>query len=226
MAHEIKNPLVSLKTFTQLLPERYEDPDFRDTFSNIVGNEVDRIDHIVSQVLEFARPAKPHLAPTELHRIIDSSLGLLSQKLRGENIETSVDLTEQPDTILGDSGQITQVMLNLVLNAAEAMPSGGAIKISTYPSTSGPYSEEAKTGITCCIQDSGEGIPADVIDQVFDPFFTTKDSGTGLGLSIVHGILEEHGAAMDVDSIPEQGTRFYIHFRLHQDPAADTEEEQ
>ena len=127
MAHEIKNPLVTLKTFTQLLPERYDDPDFRETFSQLIGQEIKRIDGIVNQLLRFSRPAKPNLTPIHLHEVIDNSLRLVGQQLRQRGIELVRDLSAPNDVIEGDADQLNQALINFLLNAIESMAGGGSV---------------------------------------------------------------------------------------------------
>jgi two-component system NtrC family sensor kinase len=220
MAHEIKNPLVTLKTFTQLLPERYEDPDFRTTFSNLVGEEVKRIDSIVNQLLRFARPAKPSLMPTHVHEVVDNTLRLVQQQLKHKNIGLKKDFQVSHDLIQGDGNLLVQAFLNFFLNAIDAMESGGQLSVTTtliefegsQPTFLGVPS--AETRLRLSIRDSGKGIRPDDLPHVFDPFFTTKSSGTGLGLSVSHGIIHEHHAVIDVESEVGQGTVFHVTFPI------------
>src|SRR6266478_2845791 len=217
MAHEIKNPLVSLKTFAQLLPERYQDSDFRDTFSNLIGHEIDRIDSLVNQLLRFARPAKPLLKPIHVHAVLEKSLQLVGHRLYQKEIKLTRSWRADVDTIRADADQLEQVFLNFFLNAMDAMKRGGEMVVSTeilsaeewvaaITGTNGDVHEVLR--IT--IRDNGEGIRSEDIPHVFDPFFTTKDYGTGLGLSVVHGIIQEHGGQIEVESELEKGTAFHI----------------
>ena len=219
MAHEIKNPLVTLKTFTQLLPERYEDPDFRETFSSLVGHEVKRIDSIVNQLLRFARPAKPSLSPTNLHEVVDNTLRLVHQQLRQKNIALHRNMEVEMDRIQGDSDLLVQAFLNLFLNAIDAMEEGGSLHVSTEQLASDSkqgFPDEAPAGerLRLSIRDTGKGIRSEDLPHVFDPFFTTKSTGTGLGLSVSHGIIHEHHAVIDVESEEGRGTSFHITFPM------------
>ncbi|MCX6996449.1 MAG: ATP-binding protein [Kiritimatiellaeota bacterium] len=220
MAHEIKNPLVTLKTFSQLLPERYGDRDFRDTFSTLVGQEIQRIDSIVNQLLEFSRPAKPKLDPVALHQVLDHSLKLVAEELRKKNISLISFLSAPRDLILADSNQLSQVFLNLFLNAIESMSGGGQLTVATTATRlGGPALNGSPAGLSgeqihISIADTGCGIAPQHVARIFDPFFTTKSEGTGLGLSVVHGIIEEHGGLIDVRSMVAQGTTFHIFFPL------------
>ncbi|PYK03774.1 MAG: hypothetical protein DME35_09680 [Verrucomicrobia bacterium] len=223
MAHEIKNPLVSLKTFAQLLPERYQDSDFRDTFSNLIGHEIDRIDSLVNQLLRFARPAKPILKPLHAHEILEKALTLVGHRLYQKDIKLNRSWRADTDTIHGDADQLEQVFLNFFLNAMDAMKTHGELSVKTeirsdeqwvsaltYMNGESSGNSEAREAFRITIRDSGEGIRAEDIPHVFDPFFTTKDYGTGLGLSVVHGIIQEHGGQIEVESELEKGTAFHI----------------
>lgn len=217
MAHEIKNPLVSIKTFAQLLPERYQDSDFRETFSNLIGHEIDRIDTLVNQLLRFARPAKPHLKPMHVHSVLEKSLQLVGHRLYQKEIKLTRSWNAEVDTIRADADQLEQVFLNFFLNAMEAMRRGGELVVATeirpadewvapVPATNGDVHEVLRISI----RDTGDGIRSEDIPHVFDPFFTTKDYGTGLGLSVVHGIIQEHGGQIEVESELSKGTAFHI----------------
>jgi len=217
MAHEIKNPLVSIKTFAQLLPERYQDSDFRQTFSNLIGHEIDRIDSLVNQLLRFARPAKPQLEPRHVHQILEKSLLLVGHRLYQKDIKLTRSWDANVDTIRADADQLEQVFLNFFLNAMDAMKNGGELHIGTeiradqelvaaLNQTNGERPEVLRVSI----RDSGEGIKPEDLPHVFDPFFTTKDYGTGLGLSVVHGIIQEHGGQIEVESELNKGTAFHI----------------
>jgi PAS domain S-box-containing protein len=223
MAHEIKNPLVSLKTFAQLLPERYQDSDFRDTFSNLIGHEIDRIDSLVNQLLRFARPAKPILKPLHAHEILEKALTLVGHRLYQKDIKLNRSWCTDLDTIHGDADQLEQVFLNFFLNAMDAMKTHGELSVKTevrpdeqwvsaktYRNGEGSGNGQMRETLRITIRDSGEGIRAEDIPHVFDPFFTTKDYGTGLGLSVVHGIIQEHGGQIEVESELQKGTAFHI----------------
>jgi signal transduction histidine kinase len=206
MAHEIKNPLVTIKTFTQLLPERYLDPDFRGNFLDLVNQEVQRIDRIVNQLLNFARPVQANRSPIHLHEVIRNSLKLVHQRLGQGQVVVTTDLSSGSDRINGDAALLSQALVNFYLNALEAMPAGGGrITVTTRP-VPGHLRVE--------IRDAGTGIKAEDIPRIFDPFFTTKSQGTGLGLSVAHGIIQEHQCAIQVESQVGQGTAILIDFPL------------
>jgi signal transduction histidine kinase len=220
MAHEIKNPLVTLKTFTQLLPERYEDTEFRETFTSLVAHEVRRIDSIVNQLLRFARPAKPTLVPMHLHQVVDSVIRLVQEQMRQKQIALDRRLDAPFDLIRGDSDLLVQAFVNLLFNALDAMTSGGRLTVATalveqeLPKKELWAPPPTESFLRLSIADTGEGIAPEALPHVFDPFFTTKNSGTGLGLSVSHGIIQEHGAVIDVESELRVGTTFHLLFPL------------
>ena len=217
MAHEIKNPLVSIKTFAQLLPQRYQDSDFRDAFSKLIGHEIDRIDSLVNQLLRFARPTKPDLKATHVHEVLEKSLQLIGHRLYDQDIKLARFLEANVDTISADADQLEQVFLNFFINAMDAMKHGGELTVSTQTHTGEEWmapiahgNGEAREVLRITIRDTGEGIQSEHIQHLFDPFFTTKDYGTGLGLSVVHSIIQEHGGQIEVESELDKGTAFHI----------------
>ena len=222
MAHEIKNPLVSIKTFTQLLPERYQDSDFRETFSNLIGHEIDRIDSLVNQLLRFARPAKPVLKPMHVHEVLEKSLMLVGHRLYQKEIKLTRSWDAEVDTIRADADQLEQVFLNFFLNAMDAMQHGGELNVETSIRSTDNWvgnigtmnGDDTHEALCVTIRDNGEGISEENVAHVFDPFFTTKDYGTGLGLSVVHGIIQEHGGQIEVESEVARGTAFHISLPL------------
>jgi two-component system sensor histidine kinase AtoS len=217
MAHEIKNPLVSIKTFTQLLPERYEDEEFRVTFFELIGDEIKRIDSIVNRLLKFARPAEANLVRTHLHNVLDESLQLMEQQAKGHGIDLVRSFGADTDMIKGDTELLKQAMINFFLNAIEAMSTGGRLEVGTRLERNGDVFAGGGDGangslLHVTIRDTGTGIMPDDVNRIFDPFFTKKPTGTGLGLSVAHGILQEHGVAINVDSRHGAGTTFHLLF--------------
>ena len=200
LAHEIKNPLASIKTFTEYMNTRYTDPAFREKFQKIVGGEVERIHLIVQQLLEFAKPVPPKLQPLELPRLLDETLELLSSEL----VERHVEINRRyagTGPILGDPQQLKQVFINLILNSLQAINGHGQLDIQT--TTQG-------TELMVTIADNGPGIALKNLPRVFDPFFTTKPTGTGLGLAVVQSIIHEHRGRVAIASRPGEGTRITL----------------
>ena len=215
MAHEIKNPLVCLKTFVQLLPSQYDDPDFRSTFTPLLGKEVERINTIVSQLLNFSRPVKPTLVPLSLHAALDDAWKLAAQQIKSKGLLFERLYDAGHDRLLGDHRLLGQVFLNLFLNGIDAMERGGTLTVSTQSidRTDQPWHhglQKSATWLEVRVRDTGRGIAPDERERIFDPFFTTKASGTGLGLSVTHGIVIEHQGLIDVESTLGTGTCFRI----------------
>ncbi len=217
MAHEIKNPLVSIKTFTQLLLSRYNDPEFRSTFVDIVPQEINRIDSIVSRLLDFARAKPINFAPRDLRGIIEGVLMLVENQTRKAGIRVETSYPDDALEVYGDEQQLHQIFLNLVLNAIDSMQEveGGLLRVTAIygkmPLQRGGLLPAVDVDcIRVHIEDTGCGIPPEHIERVFTPFYTTKETGTGLGLSIVHGIVAEHGGEIDVTSVLRRGTEFTV----------------
>jgi signal transduction histidine kinase len=231
MAHEIKNPLVTIKTFTQLLPERYSDHDFRENFVSLVSQEVKRIDSLVNQLLTFSRPSKPELAPMRMHSVLDESLNLVQQQFTNRKVSIERDYRCKDDGVMGDADLLSQAFVNFFLNAEDAMETGGVLHVTTSI-VQNRHSVLRRNGngngngvgngnghhrgatMVIRIQDTGCGIGDDDLDRIFDPFFTTKSDGTGLGLAVAHGIIEEQGGAISVESRRGDGTAFVIDFPM------------
>ena len=197
MAHEIKNPLTSIKTFAEHLPKKYDDPDFREKFSRIVVDEVDRVNNIVKQLLEFSKPSSPDLKPVLIGDLLDQTLGLINNNMVRHHIELAKEL-DMFAMVSGDRNQLRQAFLNLFLNSIQSMTSGGKLHVSAHSEQGG------KTRIS--ISDTGCGMTPDQAQHAFDPFFTTKEDGTGLGLAIVHSIITKHGGKIEIKSKVGEGT--------------------
>ncbi len=196
LAHEIKNPLASIKTFTEYLDTKYTDPEFREKFKRIVGGEVERMNLIVQQLLEFAKPSPPKLVPVEVPRLLDDTLELLNNDLLQRKVRIIRSYAPAPP-VLGDSQQLKQVFLNLLLNSLQAMNGTGQLTLKT---------DVHGSELEVTIQDNGHGIPAEDLPRIFDPFFSTKPTGTGLGLAVVQGIVKEHGGRIQITSELGKGT--------------------
>lgn len=206
MAHEIKNPLSSIKTFAEYLPQKYDDPDFREKFSRIIGQEVGKINALVQRLLEFAKPKPPERQSTRLSQLIDETIEFLHGSFVNKHIEVVRAYTKH-DAVWVDPGQMKQVFLNLLMNSVQAMERPGCITISTV----------AENGhLEVAVADTGPGIDKKDLSHVFDPFYTTKPDGTGLGLSMVHSIVREHDGRVLIDSDIGRGTTVRIQLPIVQ----------
>ena len=201
MAHEIKNPLSAIKTFAQFLPEKYKDQKFRERFFRIVQSEIDRIDTIVRDLSDFAKPAPLKLQPTSVSSLAKDTLALLSNHCLKQGIEVHADFQENGLTIQADPQQLKQIVLNLLLNSIEAMANGGRLDVST---------RRDQSRLVLRVADTGCGVPPDRLQEIWDPFFTTKERGMGLGLAIVKSIVERHGGELHLSSRPGKGTAIEV----------------
>ena len=207
IAHEIRNPLATINFNAQMLQRELSlDTGQQQMFQDMV-HEIRQIDRIVQQVLQFARPREPQFLPNQLNEVVRYCHDLARVNLRKANVEVMLDLAQDTPPLVMDFNQISQVVMNLILNAVEAMADGGRLTIKTEcrkdPST-----------VVLELSDTGPGILEEDKNRIFDPFFTRKPEGTGLGLSISRQILEKHGAYIEVDSVLGKGTTFRVSFPL------------
>jgi two-component system NtrC family sensor kinase len=214
VAHEINNPLSGVLNLSMLMQRILKEdgippgrvPEFRNYLSQVVS-ETSRVGKIVSDLLSFSRQSKLQRAPTDLNSVIRATVSLVSHKLELGNVRVELSLQESLPLIRCDRSQMQQVLVNLLMNGAEATypKGGGVVCITTRTAADG-------TQITLDIKDDGEGIPPENLGKIFDPFFTTKPEGkgVGLGLAVVYGIIESHGGDMDVQSTVGEGTTFTV----------------
>lgn len=203
MAHEIKNALVAVKTFVDLLLEKNQDAELADT----VVREMKRIDVLVSQMLRVANPGRPTVSPVQLHKVFEYSLRLVQHQIAEKLISLRRSFAASPDIVNGDMHQLEQAFMNLLLNALEAMGPNGELTVATenLPSNG---SQPSRLRVT--VRDTGIGIPVENMGRLFEPFFTTKKNGTGLGLAITRRIVHEHHGDITVESELGKGTAFHV----------------
>lgn len=218
MAHEIRNPLASISGSIQLLKEDLQLDGSYQKLMDIVLTETERLDRIITDFLTYARPVPPQLQPCNLNNLIKETIILIrNSPYYSPPIAIELSLTEKEAAILIDPHQIKQVLWNLSINALQAMPSGGILRLSTrWLEDAGRYHEKRwSKGLNSpvaeiVVADTGIGIPSQDRPRIFDPFFTTKDYGYGLGLAIVYRIIEEHKGYIEVESKEGKGTSFHI----------------
>lgn len=221
LAHEIKNPLFSIKTFFQLYPELREEDDEEElqNLSQVAEEEVERIHRILSELLNLGRPPSHSFDWCDVNQIIDDTLLLLKKQFRDKDVDFVDNRGEGLPKIFGDSDQLKQIFLNIILNAVQAIDGDkGRVKVETYQGATTPHviwqhlerKADENDWITIKISDTGMGIPADKHQQIFDPFYTTKKAGTGLGLAVVHSLIENHGGKMLLESAEGVGSTFII----------------
>ncbi len=198
MSHEVRNPLVAIKTFAQLLPERFHDADFRRDFNEIVLQEIDRLDLIITQINNFAHPPELKFKPLDVRQPVKRAIELARsrQQQNGFSIETTFpdDLPE----VIGDETALAEAFAHLVANAAEATHGQAKAKITL--SAKSVREGDHTSGVVVTVQDNGRGIAADLKDKIFSPFCTTKPRGMGLGLPIVKRTVFDHNGRVDIDS--------------------------
>jgi two-component system sensor histidine kinase HydH len=199
VAHEIRNPLSSVKGFATYFREKLKDsPQDRDTATTMI-QEVERLDRVIGQLLEFARPSTLKIKPVRVTDLIRHSLKLIEGDARTKGVEVKTDLPANLPQALVDADRMNQVLLNLYLNAIQAMDGGGVLQITVSR-------DDSRKLTTITVSDNGRGIEAADQERIFDPYFTTKSDGTGLGLAIVHKILDAHGGSIKVRSQKGAGT--------------------
>jgi signal transduction histidine kinase/MFS family permease len=213
LAHEIRNPLVAIKTLTQLLPDRLDDEEFRDQFLKIASGEVDRISSLVNELLDFARHSDPKLELEDINTVLDGMILLVSTETKKKQINILRSFASDLPLVQIDREQIKQVFLNILLNAIQATPESGKITVKTRSFTK----PGGKPYVQVEFTDTGCGIPGEHLEDIFNPFFTTKTTGSGLGLSISHQIVQDHKGYIDVESQLDKGSSFFVNFQVNQD---------
>ncbi|MFB3887203.1 MAG: PAS domain S-box protein [Thermodesulfobacteriota bacterium] len=204
VAHELRNPLAGIKINTQVLLRKKDLPDMERQLLESTQEGIEKIRKIVDDMLHFAKPQASHFQEEEINEVVENSLTVFQTTLKKGNISLEFIRGEGLPRLSVDTHQIQQVLINLMLNAIQAMDKGGTLTVRTFPE------KERSVGIE--VKDTGIGIPKPLLNKIFDPFFTTKSRGTGLGLPITLKILEKHGATMDVVSEEGKGSTFTIHF--------------
>jgi PAS domain S-box-containing protein len=203
MSHEIRNPLVAIKTFAQLLPERFDDPDFRKDFNEIVVQEIDRLDKIITQINNFAHPSELVMKPIDLRAPVRKAITLARERVKKNSIPIDTVLPNDLPRVLGDEAALTEAFAHLVTNAAEATL--GMAKPRIILAVKKIQEAGHASGVIITVRDNGKGISTDLRDKVFSPFCTTKARGMGLGLPIVKRTIFDHNGRVDIDS-NSQGT--------------------
>lgn len=213
VAHEINNPISGVLNLSMLMQRILKDDgippnriaDFR-RYLGQVAAETARVGRIVSDLLSFSRRSKPQSTDADLNAIVRTTVSLVSHKLQLSNVQVDLDLAEDLPPVRCDASQMQQVVMNLVLNGAEAIKGGGLVTVRTR------VRSDNGGGVQLDVSDTGGGIPPEVIGKIFDPFFTTKEEGkgVGLGLAVVYGIVEAHGGEIEVTTAPGQGSTFRV----------------
>jgi PAS domain S-box-containing protein len=210
IAHEIKNPLVAIKTFTQLVPRRRDDLRFMEEFTRIVGREIARMERLLERLGTLSRPGRRPQYPLDLRAPLAEALEVMQATFEEKGIVVATTVGDGACLVLGHHAELEQLFLNLVMNAHEATPPGGTV-----------YVDIARDAghVTVSVADTGSGIAPELAERVFDPFFSTKERGSGLGLAICAGIAQTHGARLRAAERPGGGAVFSVVFPLAPQPA-------
>ncbi len=220
VAHEIRNPLVSIGGFARLIEKRLPEDSPIKKYASIIRDQIDNLEYILNNILSVANPPKPEKKLVQLHEIVHQVMQVMRSAFRERNITVNIRLNDMGVSILGDERLLHQALLNLLKNSIEALegrPVGGVVEISTRVENDRVYLR---------VWDNGPGIEETMIDKIFKKFFTTKSKGTGLGLSIVSQVVESHGGEIEVKSGPEQGAAFVLHFPIAGQAEAPAPEEE
>jgi len=202
LAHEIKNPVAGLQGALEILHDRCENVETRGVYKQMLG-ELQRINKTVQSLLDLSRPAKPNRAPTDLGELVGEIVSLMEPTLTKRRLEISLELASGALVARVDGGQIRQVVVNLLQNAAEALGDGGEITVRVAP-------VEEQGGVLIAVTDNGPGIPEESLAIIFEPFHTTKSAGTGLGLAIARTLVRQNDGELEVESVVGQGSTFLI----------------
>lgn len=216
LAHEIKNPMTAIGTFIQMLPKKYDDEEFRKGFYDIAMEETERVNNLITELLDLVKTRESLFELSDLHGLIDKMILLMSPQSKSKKVDIIRQFDPNIAHVWMDAEKIKQVILNLIANAVDFTPEGGRIECTTKL-----LKEKGKDqAIRIEIKDNGPGIPPSMIDKVFDPYFTTKHkstlhNGTGLGLFIAHQNMQDHGGTIEVKSTLNRGATFVLTLPLN-----------
>ncbi|UCD83770.1 MAG: HAMP domain-containing protein [Deltaproteobacteria bacterium] len=216
VAHEIGNPLSSLLIDAKMLRDRLrEDQEVMEPLEAII-DQAERIKGIVRNLLDFSRSPAVELEPVDIKEAVDRTITLISPQLRKSRIDLNLEVSPSLPRVMASKDQLIQVFINLIMNALEAMPTGGGLRIVAQPLTTGSRPSTEADFLEIRFTDTGSGIPQENLDKIFDPFFTTKPvgQGTGLGLAISYQIIRKLGGYIEVESTQDKGTTFIIKLSL------------
>ncbi|MGC9318497.1 MAG: ATP-binding protein [Armatimonadota bacterium] len=206
MAHEIRNPLVAIRTFAELAPKRLDDPDFRSNFLSVAQEEIKRIDKLVGDLLTLSKPADAVVEPVDLDEISRQVVRSMAGMAEAKGVTVNLEVAELERVPRGDPSRLHQALLNLVRNAIDAEPADGQVNIAVEEVTD---ARDRRAGVIR-VHNPNSYIPPEDIEEIFRPFMSKKPSGTGLGLAICQTIIEEHGGEIMVESSRERGTEFAV----------------
>jgi two-component system NtrC family sensor kinase len=213
VAHEVNTPLAVISTYAQMLGKQVAEDEQKSRILDKIAKQTFRASEIVNSLLNFSRTSTAELVEVQINKVIQETLSLLEHQMRKSSIEVKVQLEANLDPVMGSSGKLQQVFLNLFMNALDAMEPRGVLQVIT---------RHSEKGVVVEVIDTGHGIAAEHLSRIYDPFFTTKSAkkGTGLGLSVTYGIIQEHGGVIEALSKPGEGTCFHLEFPAVRTPQA------
>jgi signal transduction histidine kinase len=214
LAHEIRNPLVAVQTFLQILPERLDDPEVTVDLRGVALTELQRVARLLNELLGMARASVATFAATDLDGVVEQVVRLLQVSARKKDVALERSGEPLPNGA-ADASRLKQALVNLVLNAVQASPPGKTVTVATRTEVDAG----GRRIVVLAVEDQGPGIPEDARESIFHPFFTTKDNGTGLGLPVTRQIVADHGGAITVESAAGSGARFVVRLPLMSVPA-------
>jgi len=209
VAHEVNTPLLAIRGCVSLAVDA-DDKATRDEYLSLAQGELDRAASIIRGLLDFYRPVGREHLGTSLNVLVHQVLQLLHAECLHNEIEVELQLDAHLPTVFGSSDQLKQVLLNLILNAIEAMDGGGRLLVRTFGTTDMAANEEAQTYAVVAVSDTGVGIPPPLLDRLFDAFVTTKDDGNGLGLAVCRTLVRDHGGSIEAANLPKGGACFTV----------------
>lgn len=201
VSHEIRNPLGIIRNSAGLLKKKMEKLDPKNMIPDIIVEESERLNNIITDFLNYARPREPNLSICKVEQVIDKNIAYLATQLSENGCKVDTQIDDNLPEIMADSEMLYQAFLNIFLNAMQAMPDGGKILVNILP---------VNGNVAIQIEDDGNGIDTEIMEKIWDPFFTTKEKGTGLGLGIVKNLIEAHGGNMNIENRTERGARVTI----------------
>lgn len=225
LAHEMGTPLNIISGRAELTKRRLEDKESAARNLDIIAQQTGKIIRTIQQLLGFVRKKRPEQRILDIHPVLESTLDFLGQKVEKQGVQVVRDFMDHPPPVKGDADQLQQVFLNLVLNALQAMPAGGTLRLSTSSRervSRGGHKDDRRSFLEVSVQDTGVGMEGEVMEKIFTPFFTTKEGerGTGLGLTVAQGIILEHGGWIEAESQAGKGSLFKIYL-----PSAESSQE-
>jgi len=212
ISHEIRNPLGIIRSSAELLKKKVTAIDPANSIPDIIIEESTRLNGIITDFINFARPRSPNLRPCRIEDVLEKNITYLQSQIQESGCNIQKRCAHSLPEIMADTDMLYQSFLNILINAMQSMPSGGSIAIDIFG--------DDKT-VTVHFDDEGEGIPEELVEKIWDPFFTTKKKGTGLGLGIVKNIIESHGGSILIANRPEKGTRVTVELPVNQNKMRD-----